>query len=115
MVPARGIRVIQNAGFREAVTTRNPGQARPCIDTRIPSIMAVASDSLKLTPILLTNSEIAQRGWLNAKSLRNWVARRATPRKNESGSLRKRWVKNTFSAESERGEGITGRERGVRY
>ena len=34
---------------------------------------------------------------------------------NVGGKMPESWVKNVFSAENERGEGITGRERGVRY
>ena len=34
---------------------------------------------------------------------------------NVGGKMPKSGVKNVFSAENERGEGITGRERGVRY
>ena len=30
------------------------------------------------------NNEIAERGWLNAKTLREWVARRASPRSRAS-------------------------------
>ena len=35
--------------------------------------------------------------------------------RNESGELPGNEIKDTFSAENERGEGITGREQGVRY
>ena len=57
---------------------------------------------------------ITQRGLPSLTSLGTRVPARADP-KNEGGKLPESWVKNTFSAENERGEGITGRERGVRY
>ena len=34
---------------------------------------------------------------------------------NEGGQLPENWVNNMGEAENERGDGITGRERGVRY
>ena len=50
------------------------------------------------------------------KGLQNWTLGDARmTQEHESGKLLESWVKHTFSAEHERGEGITGQERGVQY